>query len=324
MWVLCVGERGKREDMLVAVGKERTSPQTVRSVMEESVRREERRRTAPVVVVERAGRDGPWPRAVPPCSEQADRAEERRLVPVVVMGRTSPQHVVLPPLDACVPSLGSLHARAPSLGCTRLPLATGKKGKSPEQYYILCALYQNHPDFRDAAQWLKPKFKDDLVAGRYRAVDFRKFGVKLGGNVIVQRKNRQFKNCGTKHHLQDVERFRLSSREGVVFRCVLSDENPGFMDVHVERKTLLQQTCMDCKMEMEKRLTCQNCIEIGKKRRGCGACKWKQEGRKKKICLRESSVGTLHPTSHLNALQVLTAVASQVAIEGAANWSQAT
>jgi len=285
------------------------SPQTVRSV-EGEVREE--RKTAAVVVVER-GTDLESPTAVR--RMQGEQKDARRMEPVEVVEKRSPRPIiVLPPLEACVPSLGCtrlppLEAHFPSLGCTRLPLATGKKGESPEQYYILCTLYQRHPDFRNAAQWLKPKFKDDLAAGRYRAVDYRKFGVKLGGNVIVQRQNRQFKNCGTKHHLQDVERFRKSSREGVVFRCVLNDEHPGFMDVHVERKTLLQQTCMDCKMEMERRLTCVDCIESGKKKRGCGACKWKQEGRKKKLCQRESLERRLNP------LQVLTAVASRAAIE---------
>jgi len=297
------GERG------TTLERDRESPQTVRSV-EGEVREE--RRTAAVVVVDR-GTEMESPTAVQ--RVQDEQKDARRMEPVEVVEKRSPLPItVLPPLAGLLrrsqgDETTTREAHVPSLGYTRLPLATGKKGERPEQYYILCALYQSHPGFRDAAQWLKPKFKDDLEAGRYRAVDYRKFGVKLGGNVIVQRQNRQLKNCGTKHHLQDVKRFRKSSREGVVFRCVLNDEDPGFMHVHVERKMLLQQTCMDCKKEMERRLTCVDCIESGKKKRGCGACKWKQEGRKKKLCQRESLERRLNP------LQVLTAVASRAAIE---------
>jgi hypothetical protein len=134
-------------------------------------------------------------------------------------------------------------------------LRIGKIGKGPEQFYLLCALYQHHPKFRaDADVWLKPQFQQQLAQGKYRAADYRKFGVKLNKNIIIQHgfNGPEFKNCGTEHCLRHTNEFTPSKMEDIVFRCTLHTADQGFVHVVVEPKqTLLRQSCKLCREKLD-------------------------------------------------------------------------
>lgn len=133
-------------------------------------------------------------------------------------------------------------------------LRIGKIGKGPEQFYLLCALYQHHPKFRaDADTWLKPQFQQELAQGKYRAADYRKFGVKLNKNIIIQHDfdGPELKNCGTEHCLRYTNEFTPSKMEDIVFRCILHTADQGYVHVVVEPKqTLLRQSCKLCREKL--------------------------------------------------------------------------
>jgi hypothetical protein len=128
-----------------------------------------------------------------------------------------------------------------------ISLESCRPKNGPEQYHILCALYQQHPRFRDAAgEFLSPADKRSLLSSKYKASEYRRYCVKLLKNVIIQRGKGgcSYKNCGTGHHLALISDFQPANRTKVtVFRCVIDPEK-GDMVVHEENdQILLRQTC---------------------------------------------------------------------------------
>jgi hypothetical protein len=128
-----------------------------------------------------------------------------------------------------------------------ISLAASRPKNGPEQYHILCALYQQHPRFREAAdKFLSPADAKSLLSSEYKACEYRKYCVKLLKNVIVQRgeSGRSFKNCGTGHHLAEISEFEPANRTRcTVFRCCI-DSDKDEMAVHEDREQiLLRQTC---------------------------------------------------------------------------------